>query len=89
MYIQNLEGLERLRLVIGYMPDETLMRKLKKERGLGHNDYPVRGIWNAMLAGIVYQHCSVNSLIREFLRIWLRIFLHFANFCIYNKPLLC
>jgi len=66
--IENLEDLERLRLVIEYMPDEKLMRQLEKERGLGRNDYPVRGMWNAMLAGIVYQHYSVNSLIRELLR---------------------
>jgi transposase len=60
--------LERLRLVLEYMPDEKLMQKLEKERGLGRNDYPVRGIWNAVLAGIVYQHISVESLRRELAR---------------------
>ena len=60
--------LERLRLVIEYMPDEDLMRRLEKERGFGRDDYPIRGMWNATLAGIVFQHCSVESLIRELSR---------------------
>ncbi|MEW5784555.1 MAG: transposase [Bacillota bacterium] len=50
------------------MPDEALMRLLEKERGFGRDDYQVRGMWNATLAGIVYQHPSVESLIRELSR---------------------
>ncbi len=66
--LENLGDLERLQLVLEYMPDEGLMRKLEKERGLGRNDYPVRGMWNALLAGVVYQHLSVESLRRELSR---------------------
>lgn len=66
--IEGLGDLERLRLVISYMPDEELMRLLEKERGLGRNDYPIRGIWNALLAGIVFQHISAESLLRELSR---------------------
>lgn len=66
--IEQLGDLERLRLVLEYMPDEELMQKLEKERGPGRNDYPIRGIWNALLAGIVYQHRSIESLRRELLR---------------------
>ena len=66
--IENLGDLERLRLVIEYMPDEALMRRLEKERGLGRDDYPVRGMWNATLAGVVFQHSSVSSLLRELSR---------------------
>src|SRR5690554_3021532 len=66
--IENLEDLERLRLVIEYMPDEGLMRKLEKERGKGRDDYPVRAMWNSVLAGVVFQHISVESLRRELSR---------------------
>ena len=66
--IEGLGDLERLRLVIEYMPDEELMQQLEKARGLGRDDYPVRGMWNATLAGIVYQHPSVESLNRELKR---------------------
>ncbi|MBE0067756.1 DDE transposase, partial [Thermoanaerobacterium thermosaccharolyticum] len=38
--IENLGDLERLRLVIEYMPDEELMEKLEKERKNGRDDYP-------------------------------------------------
>jgi hypothetical protein len=59
--IEELGDLERLRLVIEYMPDEWLMRKLEDERGKGRDDYPVRAVWNSILAGVVFQHISVSS----------------------------
>ena len=40
--IENLGDLERLRLVLEYMPDEELMQKLEKERGKGRDDFPDR-----------------------------------------------
>jgi hypothetical protein len=66
--IEALGDLERLRLVLRWIPDEALMRVLEEERGKGRNDYPVRAVWNSVLAGIVYQHVSVESLRRELLR---------------------
>jgi len=66
--IEELGDLERLRLVLEYMPDEELMRKLEKERGKGRDDYPVRAVWNSILAGVVFQHISVESLRRELSR---------------------
>jgi transposase len=50
------------------MPDEELMQELEKERGNGRDDYPVRAMWNSILAGIVYQHPSIESLRWELLR---------------------
>ena len=58
--IENLGDLERLLLVTEYLPDEKLMKHLEKERGNGRDDYPIRGMWNSLLAGIVYQHDSVK-----------------------------
>src|SRR5690554_7820956 len=66
--IENLGDLERLRLVLEYMPDEELMQALEKERGKGQDDFPVRAMWNSVLAGVVYQHLSVESLRRELSR---------------------
>jgi len=66
--IENLGDLERLRLVIEYMPDEGLMDKLERERKNGRDDYPVRAIWNTVLAGVVFQHSSIESLRRELSR---------------------
>ena len=63
--IEKLGDLERLKLVIEYMPDEELMHKLEKERRNGRNDYSVRGMWNAVLAGVIYQHPTIESLLRE------------------------
>ena len=66
--IEVLGDLERLVLVFEYMPDEKLMQQLERRRGQGRDDHPVRGMWNALLAGIVYQHCSAESLLRELRR---------------------
>ena len=46
---------------------ETLTA-LEDERGNGRNDYPVRVVWNSMLAGIVFQHKTTESLRRELMR---------------------
>ena len=63
--IENYSDLERLKLVIENIPDEKLMKKLENYRGKGRNDFPVRAMWNSMMALVVYQHISVESLIRE------------------------
>lgn len=66
--IEELGDLERLRLVLEHMPDEHLMQKLEQKRGKGRDDYPVRAMWNAVLAGIVFQHDSDAKLLRELSR---------------------
>jgi len=66
--IEAASDLDRLKLVLSVLPDEPLMRKLEELRGKGRNDYPIRATWNAVLAGIVFQHPSVASLRRELLR---------------------
>lgn len=67
--IEDLGDLERLRMVIEHMPDKKLMDILERERGLkGRDDYPVRAMWNTILAGVVFQHPSVESLRRELSR---------------------
>lgn len=44
------------------------MITLEKQRKNGRNDYPVRAIWNTILAGIVFEHNSIESLRRELSR---------------------
>ena len=63
--IEELGDLERLRLVLEHIPDEKLMQKLEQKRGKGRDDYPVRAMWNALLAGIIFQHDSDAKLLRE------------------------
>jgi hypothetical protein len=66
--IEARSDLDRLRMVLAVVPDEGLMRKLEAFRGKGRDDYPVRAVWNSLLAVVVYQHPSVASLRRELLR---------------------
>ncbi len=47
------------------MPDENLTQHLERERFKGRDDYPIRAVWNSILAGIVYQHPSIENLRRE------------------------
>lgn len=67
-HIDAASDLDRLALVLSVMPDEPLMRALEHERGPGRDDYPVRPMWNMVLAGVVYQHLSIASLLRELRR---------------------
>jgi hypothetical protein len=66
--VENLGDLHRLRLVVEAMPDERLMRILEAERANGRDDYPIRPMWNSVVAGIVFQHDSIEQLRRELLR---------------------
>lgn len=63
--IEELGDLERLNLIMKYIPDEELMRILEKHRGNGRNDFPIRPMWNALLAGIIFQHERDSKLLRE------------------------
>ncbi len=63
--IEEIGDLHRLKLLLENLPDEDLMQTLEAERGNGRDDYPIRAMWNSLLAGIVFQHPSVESLRRE------------------------
>ncbi len=66
--IEAASDLDRLRLVLWVLDDEGLMRKLEARRGGGCDTYPVRPVWNSILAGVVFEHPSVEALRRELLR---------------------
>lgn len=67
--IEPIGDLGRLHLVLSNLPDEELVATLEAERGLrGRDDYPVRAMWNATVAGVVFQHPTVAALLRELAR---------------------
>jgi hypothetical protein len=66
--IEILGDLERLKTVLENLPDEEFVRKLEKERGRGRNEYPIRAMWNAVIAMIVLGHPRFADLIRELRR---------------------
>lgn len=67
--IDDLGDLERLVLVLESLPDEQLMRKLEEKRGpSGINKYPIRAVWNSIIALIVFGHPTIESLRRELKR---------------------
>lgn len=60
--------MDRLRRVLEALPDEALMLALEAERNGKRDDYPLRAVWNSLVAGVVFQHASVESLRRELMR---------------------
>ncbi|MBN1363582.1 MAG: transposase [Syntrophaceae bacterium] len=66
--IEELGDLERLDLVLRYIPDQKLIAALEKKRGNGRDDNPIELIWNSILAGVIFEHISVESLRRELQR---------------------
>ena len=66
--LEKLPDLKQLEILFGNIPDEKLMRKLESNRKNGRDDYPVRAMWNSMLAGVVFDHERVETLRRELKR---------------------
>jgi len=66
--IEASTDLDWLDLVLSVIPDESLMQTLKRARGKGRNDYPIRAMWNALLAGVVFLYPSAAALVRELRR---------------------
>jgi len=66
--IEKLGDLERLDLALEGIEDEELMQKLEAKRKNGRDDYPIRVMWNLLIALIVFEHKKVSSFRRELLR---------------------
>ena len=63
--VDALPDLRRLDLVLEYLPDAGVIETLRARRSRGRNDYPVSALWRALVAGAVFQHASIESLLRE------------------------
>ena len=66
--VEARSDLERFYLVRDHLPDQALIQALEARRGQGRDDYPVAAMWNAVVAGVVFQHSSIESLKRELAR---------------------
>ena len=60
--------MDRLRMALDAMPDEALMQALELARKGRRDEYPIRALWNSIIAGIVFEHKSIESLRRELCR---------------------
>ena len=63
--VDALPDLRRLRLVLDHLPDGPAVEALRARRGRGRDDHPVEAMWRALVAGVVFQHASIGSLLRE------------------------
>ena len=66
--IEELGDLERFYLALSRIDSEKLIQKLETKRKNGRNDYPVRVMWNLLVAMIVFGHKTVESFRRELSR---------------------
>ncbi len=66
--IDDSPDLERVKMVLDNLPDESLMRKIGSRR-MGRPDAtPVRVKWNCLLAGRVLGHRKMSALLAELRR---------------------
>ena len=63
--LETLGDWVRFQLALEGMDDEPLMKRLEAKRGNGRDDYPIRMLWNLVIAMKVFGHKSVASLRRE------------------------
>lgn len=66
--LEKKDDLYRLKLVLDTIDDEPLMQYLEKRRGKGRNEYPVRVLWNCLLAMVVFDRHVICDFIREMRR---------------------
>jgi hypothetical protein len=66
--IEILGDLERFQLALEGLGDEEFMLHLESKRGNGRDDYPVRVMWNLILAMKIFGHSRVSSMRREAMR---------------------
>ena len=55
---------DRLVMVLEAIPAERLIAVLEKEHWTGRKGYSVRGMWSALIAGILYQRHSIAESVR-------------------------
>ena len=65
---EDFGDLERLQAVLSALPDEKLIRALYRMRGQGRNDWPCEAMWNTFVASFLFEHSSVEALLRELRR---------------------
>ncbi len=65
---EYLGDLERLKMVLDALEDGKLIYKLYKIRGKGRNDRPCEAMWNSFIASFLFEHETVESLLRELRR---------------------
>ena len=58
--VEARSDLERFFLVRDHLPDRDLIAALEAKRGLGRDDYPVIPMWNAIVAGVVFNMNRLN-----------------------------
>ena len=54
------KGNDRLVMVLAALPAEVLIATLEREHWTGRNDYSVRGMWSALIAGLLGQAVLLN-----------------------------
>lgn len=57
-------GNDRLVMVLEALDAEKLIGTLERERWTGRKGYPVRGMWSALIAGLLYQCPSIAEVVR-------------------------
>lgn len=65
---ENLGDLERLQVVLNTIDDAKLIHKLYKIRGKGQNDWSCESMWNSFIASFLFEHQTVEGLLRELRR---------------------
>ncbi len=55
---------DRLAMVLEFMPAERLIAVMEREHWTGRKGYSVRGMWSALIAGILYQSHSIAESVR-------------------------
>ncbi len=62
----DVSDLERLKLVLGNLPDKPLIQILRFIRGKGRNEWPVEAMRDSFIVSFIFDYASIASLLRGF-----------------------
>lgn len=66
--VEAVREISRLTRLLDVLPDRELLAALEEGRAGKRDDYPLRALWRALLAGVVFGHGSLASIGRELAR---------------------
>lgn len=63
--LEDSPSLQTIRAVLSSLPDQALLDGLRKARGQGRDDYPVRVLWGVVVLAVLCRHVWLNDCLAE------------------------
>ena len=66
--LEDSPSLQPVEAFLATLPDAELLDGLRRTRGRGRNDYPVRGLWGTLLLTVILRHPNWEACLADLRR---------------------